>query len=131
MEGWQRERAEFSNYRKRIERERETLYQNAVSEIVKKYLPVLDDLELALKNKPDDPWAEGIELIYKKLQDILESEGVRRIEAEGQPFDPNIHEAISQSPSEEHESGIIIEVMRQGYMLGEKVIRPALVRVAE
>jgi len=131
LEGWQRERAEFANYRKRIERERETLQQEITGTLVKKYLDVLDDLERALQNKPDDPWADGIELIYKKLQDILEPEGIQRIEAEGQPFDPNFHEAIAQTPSEEHESGAVIEVVRQGYILGEKVIRPALVRVAE
>jgi molecular chaperone GrpE len=74
---------------------------------------------------------DGIELIYRKLQSILEAEGLKRIQAEGQMFDPNFHEAILQEPSEEHESGQIIAVVQNGYMLGERVIRPAQVRVAK
>jgi molecular chaperone GrpE len=93
---------------------------------------VLDDLELALQNRPaDNAWANGIELIARKLQNILESEGVKRIEAKGLAFDPNFHDAITNEPSEEVESGHVIDVVRNGYMLGERVIRPASVRVAQ
>ena len=131
-DGWQRAVAEFSNYRKRLERENGEAYQNAVAGIVKRYLPVLDDMERALSSRPADlAWVEGIELIYRKLQSILEAEGIQRIEAEGQPFDPNIHEAISQEPSPDHPSGTVIAVVRSGYMLGERIIRPAMVRVAQ
>jgi molecular chaperone GrpE len=131
-DGWQRAVAEFSNYRKRVERENGEVYQNAVANIIKRYLPVLDDMERALAARPADlAWAEGIDLIYRKLQSILEAEGIKRIEAEGQPFDPNIHEAISQEPSPDHESGTVIGVVRNGYMLGERIIRPAMVRVAQ
>ena len=70
-------------------------------------------------------------MIYRKLQAILEAEGVKRIEAEGQVFDPNVHEAISQEPAEGQESGRVIAVVQNGYMLGERVIRPAMVRVAQ
>lgn len=132
QDGLQRERADFSNYKKRIDQERSQMYQNAVGDIIKRYLPILDDLERALQNRPDDqPWSDGIELIYRKLQGILEAEGLKRIEAENAMFDPNLHEAINQEPSDDHESGKIIAVVQQGYILGERVIRPALVRVAQ
>jgi molecular chaperone GrpE len=134
FDGWQRERADFSNYRKRIERDQALVYQNAVGTIVKRYLPVLDDLERALKSRPGNSegadWAAGIELIYRKLQSILESEGITRMPAENEAFDPNRHEAISHEDSPDHETGQIIEVVRQGYLQGERVLRPALVRVA-
>jgi len=95
-------------------------------------LPVLDDLERALAACPADlAWVDGIELICRKLQGILEAEGLNRIETEGQIFDPHFHEAISQEPSEDHASGQIIAVVQNGYMLGDRVIRPALVRVAK
>lgn len=134
LDGWQRARADFANYKKRVERDQAQVYQMAVGSIVKRYLEVLDDLERALKNRPlsndGATWAEGIELVYRKLLAILEAEGVRLMEADGQFFDPNLHEAISQENSPDHESGQIIEVVKQGYLLGERVIRPALVRVA-
>jgi molecular chaperone GrpE len=134
FDGWQRERADFSNYRKRIERDQALVYQNAVGTIVKRYLPVLDDLERALKSRPGNSegadWAAGVELIYRKLQSILESEGITRMPAESEAFDPNRHEAISHEDSPDHETGQIIEVVRQGYLQGERVLRPALVRVA-
>ena len=122
--------AEFSNYKKRIERDQVITQQLMKGDIVKRFFPVIDDMQLALQNAPDDPWVEGIQLIYRKLESILEAEGVVRIEAEGKEFDPNFHEAISQEESEEHESGMVIEVLQQGYLLGERVVRPAMVRVA-
>jgi molecular chaperone GrpE len=134
LDGWQRAQAEFINYKKRIERENATLYESARGEVIKRYLPVLDDLERALANKPADvnpAWADGIDLICRKLQAILEAEGVKRIEAEGQIFDPNLHEAISQEPSGSHQTGQVIAVVQQGYMLGDKVLRHAIVRVAQ
>jgi len=131
-DGWQRSLADFQNYKRRVDAEAKDTYNNAVGTIVKRYLPILDDLERALAHRPADlPWADGIELIYRKLQTILENEGVKRIEAEGQPFDPNFHEAIGQEPVEGVESGTVIGIVQQGYMLGERVIRPALVRVAQ
>lgn len=135
LDGWQRARAEFANYKKRVEREQEQIYQTAAGQILKRYLEVLDDMERALKNRPQEgygaEWAEGIELIYRKLVSILESEGIKAMEAEGQLFDPNLHEAITSEESENHKSGEIIEVLQRGYLLGEKVLRPALVRVAK
>lgn len=135
FEGWQRERADFINYKKRIERDQAQSLQNITGNLVKRYLVVLDDLERALKNRPQGgeaaAWANGIELIFRKLQGILEAEGVQPIPAEGAQFDPNIHEAISHEPSDGHESGQVIEVIQQGYTLGDRVLRPALVRVAQ
>ncbi len=132
VEGWRRSVADFQNYKKRIERDNELMYSSMKGDIIKKVLPALDDLERALQNRPEDNgWANGIELIARKLQNMLDSEGVKRIEAEGTEFDPNFHEAISHEPSEEVESGHVIAVVQNGYMLGERVIRPALVRVAQ
>jgi len=132
-DGWMRSQAEFQNYKKRIERENASMYSTMKGDIIKRILPVLDDLERALQNKPSDSgaWVSGIELIQKKLASVLEAEGVKKIEAEGALFDPNFHEAISHEPAEGFESGHIIAVVQNGYMLGERVIRPALVRVAQ
>jgi molecular chaperone GrpE len=134
LEGWQRARADFANYKKRVERDQSQTYQNATASILKRYLSILDDLERALKTRPQDgegaAWSEGIELIYRKLLSILESEGIQRMEADGVQFDPNLHEAIMSEESDQHESGQIIEVLQQGYLLGDKVLRPAMVRVA-
>ena len=131
-DSWARSQAEFQNYKKRIERDNELMYASMKGDIIKKVLPVLDDLERAWLNRPvDDAWASGIELIARKLQNILESEGVKRIEAKGLAFDPAFHEAITHEPSEEVQSEHIIDVVQNGYMLGERVIRPAHVRVAQ
>ena len=131
-DGWARSQAEFQNYRKRIERDNEMMYASMKGDIIKKVLPALDDLERALANRPaDDAWANGVELIARKMQNILEVEGLKRIDAKGKPFDPNFHEAISHEPNDEVESEHVIDVVQNGYMLGERVIRPALVRVAQ
>lgn len=131
-DGWARAQADFQNYRKRIERDNELTYISMKGDIVKKILPVLDDLERALQNRPaDNSWASGIELIARKLQNVLESEGIKRIEAEGVEFDPNFHEAISHEPADGVNSGFVIGVVQNGYILGDRVIRPALVRVAQ
>ena len=134
FEGWQRERADFSNYRRRVEREQAQTYQNAAGNIIKKFLPIADDLARALKRRPTQgdavAWADGIELIYRKLLSQVEAEGVHRMELDGQTFNPDLEEAISHEDSPDHESGQIIEVVQDGYMLGDRVLRPALVRVA-
>jgi molecular chaperone GrpE len=135
LDGWQRSRAEFANYKKRIERDQSETYQRAAGSILKRQLDVADDLALALKNRPASGdgagWADGIELIYRKLLNLLESEGVKQMEVQGQPFDPNLHEAISMEPSDTAPSGHVCEVLKPGYLLGDKVLRPALVRVAQ
>ena len=131
-DSWMRSQAEFQNYKKRLERDNELTYVSMKGDIIKKVLPVLDDLERALQNRPaDNSWASGIELIARKLQNVLESEGIKRIEAEGQEFDPKFHEAISHEAADGVQSGFVIGVVQNGYMLGDRVIRPALVRVAQ
>lgn len=135
LDGWQRSRAEFANYKKRTEREREELRAKIKGEILIRYLDVFDDLDRALLDIPTDnenkAWVEGIELIHLKLSAILEAEGVEQIQAEGEIFDPNFHEAISYEDTDEHQDGQVIEVIKQGYKLGDHVLRPAVVRVAK
>lgn len=135
LDGWQRSLAEFANYKKRIERDQLQMHQNIAGALIKRYLEVVDDLERSLKNKPemdgDATWAAGIELIYQKMLNILESEGVTPMDVEGILFDPNLHEAVTSEDSEQHESGQIIEVLQTGYMIGDRVLRPAMVRVAK
>jgi molecular chaperone GrpE len=132
LDGWQRAQAEFMNYKSRVQRDQEMLKGQMKGDIIKKVLPVLDDLERAMQNRPvEDAWSDGIQLIVRKLQSILESEGIQRIDAEGKPFDPAYHEAISHEASAQVASGHVIAVVQNGYMLGERVVRPALVRVAQ
>jgi len=134
-EGWQRERADFANYRKRVARDEQMQRENVRIDVIRKYLDVHDDLELAIKNMPpavrNDSWSDGIELIYQKLLNILAGEGIQPIPAENTAFDPNLHEAISHEENGEVESGHVIEVVQKGYTIGERVIRPARVRVAK
>jgi len=134
LDGWQRSRAEFANYKRRIEREQAQAYQAAAGNIIKKFLEVADDLERALKNRPQEgkaaEWANGIELIYRKLLAIMEAEGVKVMDVSGQIFDPSFHEAISHEEADGYSEGEIIEVVKKGYVLGDRVLRPALVRVA-
>ena len=134
MDGWQRAQAEFANYKKRIERDRISLHIEITANVLKRYLEVVDDLDRAMENCPEAgdgaEWAAGIELIYRKFMTILENEGISQMQAEGEQFDPNLHEAIAQEDSPDHESGQIIEVINKGYLIGERVLRPALVRIA-
>ena len=134
LDGWQRERADFFNYKRRIEREQGQGAQNALGNALRRYLDIADDLERALRNRPLEGdgavWADGIDLIYRKLLGAFEADGVKLIETQGQFFDPVLHEAISQEDAPELESGQIIGVVQTGYALGERVRRPARVRVA-
>lgn len=134
LDGWQRARAEFANYKKRVLRENIDIRQVARGEVIKLYLDIADDLERALQEKPEtrdsEIWVEGIEIIFQKLRARLESEGIKPMNAMGEEFDPNIHEALMKEESEEFESGLIIEVMQEGYWIGDKVLRPAIVRIA-
>jgi molecular chaperone GrpE len=134
LDGWQRTQAEFANYKKRVHRDREFFNQEAVGKVVRNYLPILDDLERALKDRPKDgdsaAWANGIELISRKMVTLLENDGVTPIDAVGEMFDPNLHEAIAQVPGEDRESGQIIEVVQTGYRIGERILRPARVVIA-
>lgn len=130
----QRLQAEFINFKRRTERDLNGSVQNATGNAIRRYLDVADDLERALKNRPKDGdgaiWSQGIDLIYRKLLNAFEADGVKMIDAEGQPFDPNLHEAISQEDHPDYESGQVIGVVQAGYTMGERVLRPARVRVA-
>ena len=135
LEGWQRERADFSNYKKRIERDQENAKNSFKADVLKAFLPVLDDLELAYSHRPEDgeaaSWAQGIELIIRKFQSLLENDGLKQIDVKaGDKLDPNIHMAVSSEDSDEFGSAEIIEVLQNGYRIGDKIIRPAIVRVA-
>ena len=135
LDGWQRALAEFANYKKRIERERAEERARIAGEIILRFLNAMDDFERALKDRPENhemtSWAEGIDLIHRKMKSILDAEGVEIISAQGEIFNPNFHEAISQEESDDHEEGEILEVIQQGYKIGDRVLRPALVRVAK
>lgn len=135
LESWQRERADFSNYKKRIERDQETAKNNYKIDVLKKFIPILDDLELAYQHRPEGgeaaAWAKGIELIIRKFNSVLENDGLTKIEVKaGDKLDPNIHMAVSYEDNDEFGSEEIIEVLKNGYRMGDRVIDPAVVRVA-
>ena len=127
--------AEFDNYRKRIERERAEVAQAVGIDLITELLPLVDDLERALAVDASDDavraYREGVELIHKQLLDLLSKRGVTPIEADGQDFDPNYHQAVSHEVSEDHREGMVIGELRRGYMLGGRLLRPAMVRVAK
>ncbi len=131
----QRVQADFINYRKRADEERDEQALQASSRLLKKLLPVLGDFSLALDKAPKkeapEPWQEGLALIFRKLQTLVESEGVSRIEARNKPFDPFEHEALAQQESPGHKDGHVIMVVRDGYKLHGKVLRPAQVIIAQ
>jgi len=136
LAGLQRERAEFTNYRRRTVEEREQMLGLASEDLIRKVLSIADDFDLAIENRPTDlgdhGWVEGVAVIDRKLRSLLESEGVRQIEAEaGIPFDPREHEAIANVAGSGQPEGTIVDVVRRGYKLRDRVIRPALVAVAE
>jgi molecular chaperone GrpE len=134
LEGWQRAQAEFANARKRLEKQRADAYLDANIDLVRKLLPVVDDMDRALQSAPAEiqgnGWFSGLTMVGRKFGTVLESLQVEPIEAVGQPFDPNLHEAIGQEPTDEYESGIVSREMQKGYRLGDRVIRPSLVYVA-
>ncbi len=129
----QRATADLSNYRRRTEDERATVTQFANAVLITKLLAVLDDFDRALANVPDEVhegWVEGVRLVERKLRSLLESEGVTPIEAEGEPFDPNVHEAVVHEETTDHPDNVVIGEVQRGYRLHDRVLRPALVRVA-
>jgi molecular chaperone GrpE len=130
---WHRSAADFANYKRRTDEERMTLTQFSNAVLIGKLLGVLDDFDRALDNVPadaHDPWVEGVRLTERKLRNVLESEGVAPIEAVGQPFDPNLHEAVAHEETADHRDNEVIGEVQRGYRLHDRVIRPSLVRVA-
>ncbi|HVO43636.1 MAG TPA: nucleotide exchange factor GrpE [Aggregatilineales bacterium] len=134
LEALQRERAEFTNYRRRMDRERDEVYQTATLDTLKKLLPVIDDFDRAIAtipaDKTEDELARGVTLIHRKLTTLLETAGVKIINPVGEAFDPTYHEALGYDTSDTVPSGHITSVLQKGYMYGDRVIRPAVVRIA-
>ncbi len=134
LDGWQRARAEFANLKKRVEAERVEVRSRSNEKLLLKILPVVDDFERAFQELPpemeDAAWVNGITMIMNKLQKILESENVALLEAAGKPFDPQWHQAMMQEETEDYPDGTCIEEMQRGYRLGDRVLRPAMVKVA-
>ncbi|HMN15133.1 MAG TPA: nucleotide exchange factor GrpE [Bellilinea sp.] len=134
-EGMLRERADFINYKRRTEASHEQTIQAKKADILKNFLTVLDNMDLAIQHKPEnagnEEWWKGIELVYRQLQGVLATEGMEPIKAQGEEFDPTIHEAVSHEDNDAVESGKVIGVVKQGYKLGDRIVRPALVRVAK
>ena len=129
-----RKTAEFDNYRKRIERERREQADQSVVNLLEQLLQVVDDFDLALKVEAGEQAAayrKGIELIHTKLHDVLRKQGVRPIEALGADFDPNLHQAVVHESSPRHREGEVIGELRRGYMLGDRLLRPSMVKVAK
>ena len=133
---WLRTRADFENYKKRMLRDATRSYQDAMTTILKIFLNVADDMERALKNRPEgeniDSWMSGLELIHQKLINQMKNQGVERMDVQsGDEFDPNIHEAITQEEHPDFTEGQIIDVVQPGYRISDRIIRPAMVRVAK
>ena len=131
---WVRKTAEFENYRKRIERERREQADQSVADLLESLLLVVDDFDRALTVEagPEaEAYRTGVELIHAKLLDVLKKRGVRAIDALGADFDPNIHQAVMHESSPDHRDGEVIGELRKGYMLGDKLLRPAMVKVAK
>ena len=123
--------AEFENFKKRSKKERESLYNSILSDVVESILPILDNLENAVKAETkDESYKQGIELVLKQFNDVLKSKGIEEIEAEGETFDPELHEAVRSVQDETKGEKEIVEVYRKGYKIGNKVIRHAMVSVA-
>jgi molecular chaperone GrpE len=131
---WLRKSAEFDNYRKRIERERREQADQAVVDLLHELLLVVDDFDRALTVEAGgeaDAYRKGVELIHAKLYDLLKKSGVKPFESLGAGFDPNIHQAVMQETSPNHREGEVIGELRKGYMMGDRLLRPAMVKVAK
>jgi molecular chaperone GrpE len=134
LDNWRRSIAELSNARKRMQREQEEFIRNAAERVLEKLLPVVDDMDRAFGAVPtdqvDSDWVNGFRMIQRKLQGVLDSEGVTQIPAQGQHFDPTLHFAVTHEDAEGVGEGFVIAEVAKGYRLGDKVLRPTMVRVA-
>ena len=133
LRNWQRTAADFSNFKRRTEEERTAMSLMANAILIGRLLGALDDFDRALESVPADVhegWLDGIRLVERKLQAVLEAEGVTPITAVGQPFDPNLHEAVVHEDTTEYPDNTVIGEVQRGYLLHERVLRPSLVRVA-
>jgi molecular chaperone GrpE len=130
-----RKTAEFDNYRKRIDRERQQVTEAAAADLLAELLPLVDDLERALRADPGsegvEAYRKGVELIHRQLLEVLRKRGVRPVDSVGTDFDPHFHQAVSHEAVEGRREGEVIEEFRRGYMLGDRLLRPAMVKVAK
>jgi molecular chaperone GrpE len=126
--------AEFDNYRKRMDRERRELSEYAATDVLLELLPIIDNFERALQASTGaeaEAFRKGIELIHKQMLDLLKKRGVTTIDSVGANFDPNFHQAVIHEPSDDHREGEVMQELQRGYMLGERLLRPAMVKVAK
>jgi len=128
--------SDFRNFKKRVEKEKKDIYSYANEKLICDLLPVMDNFERAVlsaesENGTSEKMLKGIEMVYKQLNDVLNANGIKKIDAVGKPFDPNYHHAVMMEESEEFEAETVIEVFQTGYSLNDKVIRPSMVKVAK
>src|SRR5712691_9854781 len=131
---WLRKSAEFDNYRKRVERERREQGEQAVNDLLQELLLVVDDFDRALTvdaGEEGGPYRRGVELIHGKLNDLLRKYGVKSFDTLGHDFDPNIHQAVMHEASPEHREGEVIGELQKGYVMNDRLLRPAMVKVAK
>jgi len=132
---WLRSVADFKNYKRRTESEREDLIRNASARLLMKLLPVVDDLQRAMEHVPEEvsnnQWLGGVKMVQRKLETILEGEGLQPIAALGQEFDPNFHEAVMYEEANEDQANKVVQELQRGYTLGERVLRPTMVKVGK
>ena len=129
-----RQMAEFENFRKRTEKEKSSMYEMGAKSVIEKILPVIDNFERGLATVPEgenSAFIDGMQLVYKQLMTELDNIGVKAIEAAGQPFDPNMHNAVMQVASDEYESGTVVQELQKGYIYRDSVVRYSMVSVAE
>ncbi|MCP3772594.1 nucleotide exchange factor GrpE [Paenibacillus sp. MZ04-78.2] len=129
-----RAQADFDNFRRRTQKEKEEFAKYASFKLIEQLLPVVDNFDRALAASKDssdyEALTKGIDMIFRQLEQVLTSEGLQKMEAVGQPFNPEYHQAIMQVESDEYEEGIVVEEVQAGYLLKDKVIRPAMVKVS-
>jgi molecular chaperone GrpE len=134
LQRYLRAQADFDNFRRRARAEKEDLAKYASMKLIEQLIPVIDNFERALSSSKEtkdfDALAKGIDMTYRQLDQVLEQEGLKPIQAVGQPFNPEFHQAVMQVESEEHEEGIVLEELQKGYLLKDKVIRPSMVKVS-
>ena len=130
-----RQMAEFENFRKRTEREKQAMFETGAKSVIEKILPIVDNFERGLATVPEeskaDPFVDGMNRVYKQLLTELDNIGVKPIEAVGQEFDPNLHNAVMQVASEEYESGVVAQELQKGYTYRDSVVRHSMVAVVE
>jgi molecular chaperone GrpE len=129
-----RTQADFDNFRRRSRMEKEEFAKYASMKLIEQLLPIVDNMDRALTSSRDttdfDALVKGVEMTFRQLEQVLEQEGLKKMDAVGQPFNPEFHQAIMQVDSDEHEEGIVVEEMQKGYILKDKILRPAMVKVS-